>query len=128
AGALLLAKAQAYTEDDVPASALLKAVKEHAKLFTETQNKFQTDMEKPKNISMYGMTNSTTWTADMDIDCDGAITTNCNKQRDPWFQNQLSIGVNLKAEEVPYFVIPIGSPSNSSSRGIAFGQIAAIIY
>ena len=119
--------AQAYTEGDVPAAKLLEAVKQGT-IFPETKNAFQHDMEKPKNTSMYGLKNATTWTADFDVDCDGTETANCNKKRDPWFQNQLSIGVNLKADEVPYFVIPISSPSNSSKRDIQFGQIAALIF
>ena len=50
----------------------------HGALIKETKNKFQADMEKPKNISMYSLTNATFWTADMDIDCDGRITAACS--------------------------------------------------
>lgn len=127
ASLLIAVSAQAYTEGDVPAAKLLLALK-NGVMFPETKNAFQHDMEKPKNTSMYGLKNATYWTADFDVDCDGTETANCNKKRDPWYQNQLSIGVNLKADEVPYFVIPIGSPSNSSKRDIQFGQIAALIH
>jgi hypothetical protein len=127
AGCLAAVNVFAVTEGDVPAAKLLEAVKQGT-LIAETKNAFQSDMENKKDISMYQLKGATTWTSDMDVDCDGAATTNCNKSRDPWFQNQLSIGVNLKAEEVPYFVIPIGSPSNSGKRDIKFGQIAAVIY
>lgn len=126
-GCLAVVNGFAYTEGDVTAAQLLEAVKQGT-LIPETKNAFQSDMENKKNISMYQLKGATTWTSDMDVDCDGTATTNCNKQRDSYFQNQLSIGVNLKAEEVPYFVIPIGSPSNSSKRDIKFGQIAAVIF
>lgn len=127
ASLLIAVSVRGYAEGDVPAAKLLLALK-NGVMFPETRNAFQHDMEKPKNTSMYGLTNATYWTADFDVDCDGTETANCNKKRDPWYQNQLSIGVNLKADEVPYFVIPIGSPSNSSKRDIQFGQIAALIY
>jgi hypothetical protein len=127
-GLLACANGLAYTEGDVTAAQLL-AVKSKATLISGTSNAFQTDEETSKNISMYQLTNATTWTADMDIDCDGAQTTNCNLARDPWYQNQTSCcGGSVAAENTPYFVIPIGSPANSSSRGIAWGQVAAIIY
>jgi len=104
------------------------AVLKHGQLIKETENKFQTDMEKPKNVSMYSLTNATFWTADMDIDCDGRETEFCNKKTDPDFQNQLSCDADISANETPYFVIPIGSPANSKKRGIEIGQVAAIIY
>jgi hypothetical protein len=117
----------AATEGDVSA-AQLRALLKHGKLIKETENKFQADMEKPKNISMYSLTNATFWTADMDIDCDGRETPFCNKKTDPDFQNQLSCDTDIAADETPYFVIPVGSPANSKRRGIEIGQIAAIIY
>jgi hypothetical protein len=128
-GLLLCANVWSYTEGDVTAAQLLAIVNGNAQLISETKNAFQTDEGSTKNISMYQLTAATTWTADMDIDCDGAQTTNCNLARDPWYQNQTSCcGGSVAAENTPYFVIPIGSPANSSSRGIAFGQVAAIIY
>lgn len=115
------------SEGDVTAAQLL-AVLKHGQLIKETENKFQADVEKPKNISMYSLTNATFWTADMDIDCDGRETPECNKKTDPWFQNQVSCGTDIAASETPYFVIPIGSPANSAKRDIRIGQIGAIIY
>jgi hypothetical protein len=120
-------RARAGCEGDVSAAQLLAATK-HGQLIKETENKFQTDMDKPKNISMYSLTNATFWTADMDIDCDGRETPFCNKKTDPDFQNQLSCETDIAADETPYFVIPIGSPANSKKRGIEIGQVAAIIY
>jgi hypothetical protein len=126
-GTLACLNSRAGTEGDVAAAQLLTVTK-HAQLIKETENKFQTDMDKPKNISMYSLTNATFWTADMDIDCDGRETPFCNKKTDPDFQNQLSCDTDISADETPYFVIPTGSPANSKKRGIEIGQVAAIIY
>src|SRR5258705_8436083 len=113
---------RAASEGDGPAAQLLAATK-HGELIKETENKFQTDMDKPKNISMFSLTNATFWTADMDIDCDGRETPFCNKQTDPDFQNQLSCDTDIAAVETPYFVIPTGSPANYGKRGIEIGQV-----
>jgi hypothetical protein len=113
-------------EGDVSAAQLLVILK-HGQLIKETENKFRMDAEKPKNVSMFSLTNATFWTADMDIDSDGRETAMCSKQRDPDFQNELSCGTDIAADETPYFVIPIGKPANSSRRGIRIGQIGAII-
>src|SRR5256885_4864863 len=81
----------AASEGDVPA-AQLAALLKRGQLIKETENKFRMDAEKPKNVSMYSLTNAIFWTADMDIDCDGRETAACNKKTDPWFQNELSCG------------------------------------
>ena len=117
----------ASSEGDVSA-AQLSAVLKHGQLIKETENQFRADREKPKNISMFSLTNATFWTADMDIDSDGRETPLCNKQRDPDFQNELSCDTDIAADATPYFVIPIGKPANSKKRGIEIGQVAAIIY
>jgi hypothetical protein len=88
-GLLLAGHSWADTEGDVSASQLLSVLK-HGQLISETKNQFRADLEKPKDISMFSLTNATFWTADMDIDSDGRETPLCNKQRDPDFQNQLS--------------------------------------
>lgn len=115
------------TEGDISASQLL-AVLKHGALIKETENQFQNDMDQPRNVSMFSLSNATCWTANMDIDCDGRETDFCNKRTDPAFQNQLSCGADIAANETPYFVIPTGSPANSKQRGIEFGQVGAIIY
>jgi|ERR1043166_7030837 hypothetical protein len=120
-------QARAASEGAISAAQLLTVTKQGV-LIKETANRFQTDMDKPKNISMYSLTNATFWTADMDIDCDGRETPFCNKKTDPDFQSQLSCDMDIAAEETPYFVIPMGSPANSKKRGIEIGQVAAIIY
>jgi hypothetical protein len=123
----LCARALAGSEGDVSAAQLM-AVLKHGQLIKETENKFRCDVGKPRNVSMYSLTNATFWTADMDIDCDGRETAFCNKNTDPDFQNQISCDTDISANDTPYFVIPIGAPANSKQRGIEFGQVAAILY
>jgi hypothetical protein len=124
---LLAAKVFAGSEGEISAAQLL-ALTNSGALIAETKNQFRTDTEKPKNVSLFSLTNAVFWTADMDIDSDGRETPLCNKQRDPWFQNELSCGTDIAADETPYFVIPIGKPANAKQRGIEIGQVAAVIY
>jgi hypothetical protein len=126
-GMLSSLQALGETEGDATASQLL-AVLKHGVLIKETENKFQNDLDKPLNVSMYGLSNAIFWTANMEIDCDGRETDVCNKGTDPAFQSQTSCGVDIAANETPYFVIPTGSPANSKQRGIEYGQVGAIIY
>ena len=126
-GLFLSSHSWAGTEGDVSASQLLSVIK-HGQLIPETKNQFRCQTDKPKNVSLFSLTNATFWTADMDIDSDGRETPLCNKQRDPDFQNELSCDTDIAADETPYFVIPAGKPANSKKRGIAIGQVAAIIY
>jgi hypothetical protein len=88
---------------------------------------YATDDGGTKNAYICGdKQNAVYWTADMDIDCDGAVTTACNIQNDPWFQEGTAFGNNVQADKVPYYVIP--NNFSLGSNGIAGGQIAAIIY
>lgn len=66
------------------------------------------------------------WTADMDIDCDGARTTVCNEKTDCCFQVGTAYGGTPDASRVPYIVIPGNFPFGS--HGIGGGQIVAVIY
>lgn len=125
--AVSILKTFAGGEGDVTAAQLL-ALTNHGVLIQETENQFRMDQEKSKNVSVFTLTNATFWTADMDIDSDGRETPLCNKQRDPWHQNEVSCGTDIAADETPYFVIPTGKPANSKKRGIEIGQVAAIIY
>ena len=127
AGLFLGGRDWASAEGTAPAGQLL-AVLKHGQIIPETANQFRTDADKPKNISMFSLTNATFWTADMDIDADGRETPTCNRQRDPDFQNELSCDTDIAADETPYFVIPIGHPADSRKRGIEIGQVAAILY
>jgi hypothetical protein len=66
------------------------------------------------------------WTADMDVDCDGKRTAQCNENTDCCYQSgtafENSKGQTLTASVDPYYVIP----SNYKNAGIKGWQIAAI--
>ncbi|MFI9556783.1 glycoside hydrolase family 75 protein [Nonomuraea endophytica] len=73
------------------------------------------------------------WTGDMDIDCDGVRTAQCNEDTDCCFQPQTfcpaSGGGYLNAARLPYMVVP--SPSGTwdyRTRGIGCGTVVAIVY
>lgn len=73
------------------------------------------------------------WAADMDVDCDGKTTTQCNLNTDPAYQNQTSLtdasGNPLDAANLPYVVIPLPSSRfDYGASGIALGDVVAVIY
>src|SRR3712207_148172 len=47
---------------------------------------YATDVGQPRNISICRRGIAVHWKADMDIDCDGVRTAQCNEKTDPWFQ------------------------------------------
>ncbi len=89
-----------------------------------------------KTISLYQNAQAVFFDADMDIDCDGSNNGICGGT-DPSHQNQLSCdglgkcsmdnGGPIDAAGTPFYVIPVDTPFRYSTRGIALGQIAAII-
>jgi hypothetical protein len=73
------------------------------------------------------------WKSDMDIDCDGKITTQCNSSTDCCFQNDTfchdSYDHPLDSANLPYIVVPSTSSIwKYTSYGIACGQVVAVMY
>ena len=73
------------------------------------------------------------WTADMDVDCDGVRTTQCNEQTDCCFYPDTAFHTSndqpLDAAKLPYIVLP--SPSGTwdyRTAGIDGGAVVAVIY
>jgi Fungal chitosanase of glycosyl hydrolase group 75 len=89
-----------------------------------------------KTISLFQTAKAVFLDADMDIDCDGSNNGICGGT-DPSHQNQLSCddlgkcsidnGGPIDAAGTPFYVVPIDTPFIYGSRGIAIGQIAAVI-
>jgi peptidoglycan hydrolase-like protein with peptidoglycan-binding domain len=73
------------------------------------------------------------FTSGMSIDCDGQPGSLCNPSSDPYFQpntafNQ-SNGQPLKAEELPYVVLPLKSSRwDYTSAGIRGGDLVVMVY
>jgi hypothetical protein len=117
-------------EGSVSASSLLAKVKSCSQI---SHGKYKTDDETSATVPVCGKNGAVFWKADMDIDCDGQRTTNCNENRDPWFQADTAFhqsnGKPLKAESLPYVVVPSSSSIwNYSGAGIKGGGVVAVIY
>jgi len=98
-----------------------------------SHGKYATDDETSSTVDICKQGSAFFWKADMDIDCDGIRTSNCNESTDPWYQDQTSFetsqGQSFQADSTHYFVIPLPSSRFSySSNGITPGSVAAIIY
>ncbi|OIJ67907.1 glycoside hydrolase family 75 protein [Streptomyces mangrovisoli] len=127
AGAQAPASAQ---EGSVTAASLLAKVTSCAQL---SNGKYRTDEETSATVPVCGKNGAVFWKADMDIDCDGQRTTNCNEDRDPWYQDDTAFhqsdGKPLKAESLPYVVVPSSSSIwNYTGAGIKGGGVVAVIY
>ncbi|UXY31024.1 glycoside hydrolase family 75 protein [Streptomyces sp. HUAS TT20] len=117
-------------EGSVSAADLLAKVKSCSQI---SNGKYKTDDETSATVPVCGKNGAVFWKADMDIDCDGQRTTNCNEDRDPWYQDDTAFhqsnGKPLKAESLPYVVVPSSSGIwNYSSAGIKGGGVVAVIY
>ncbi|MFJ6664750.1 glycoside hydrolase family 75 protein [Streptomyces sp. NPDC091383] len=117
-------------EGSVGAADLLAKVKSCAQI---SSGKYQTDDETSATVPVCGKNGAVFWKADMDIDCDGRRTTNCNEDRDPWFQDDTAFhqsdGKPLKSESLPYVVVPSASGIwKYSDYGIKGGGVVAVIY
>jgi hypothetical protein len=94
---------------------------------------YATDDGEPSTVSICALTGAFYWQADMDIDCDGQETAQCNLQTDPAFQAETSTtdsaGNFLDAAALPYVVIPLPSSRWSyQAAGIELGAVVAVIY
>ncbi|WP_255950701.1 glycoside hydrolase family 75 protein [Streptomyces odontomachi] len=98
-----------------------------------SNGKYRTDEETSATIPVCGATGAVFWKADMDIDCDGQVTDECNGDTDPWFQDDTAFHTSgddpLTASELPYVVVPSTSSTwNYQQAGIKGGGVVAVIY
>ena len=98
-----------------------------------SHGRYATDDGESSTVNICKKGSAFFWKADLDIDCDGVRTSNCNENTDPWYQNQTSFetskGKPFQADKTHFFVIPLPSSRfNYSSSGIKPGSVAAIIY
>lgn len=87
----------------------------------------------PADIPICGLVGAVFWKADMDIDCDGKQSAQCNPNTDPAYQNQTaatdSQGNALDAATLPYIVIPgKSSRFDYTAHDIHLGTVIAVIY
>ncbi|MEO6954587.1 MAG: glycoside hydrolase family 75 protein [Polyangia bacterium] len=95
--------------------------------------KLATDAGEAPSVDICKLVGAYFWRADMDIDCDGKQTAQCNIAADPSFSDQTSIadsnGNPLDAAHLPYIVIPQASARfDLSTAGIEQGALAIVLY
>lgn len=117
-------------EGTVTAAQLLAKVQSCSQI---SNGKYRTDEETSATIPVCGANGAVFWKADMDIDCDGQVTSRCNGDTDPWFQDDTAFhqsdGKPLIADKLPYVVVPSTSSIwNYSQAGIKGGGVVAVIY
>ena len=117
-------------EGSVSAAGLLAKVTSCSQL---SSGKYKTDDETSASIPVCGKNGAVFWKADMDVDCDGQRTSNCNEDTDPWYQDDTAFhqsnGSPLKADSLPYVVVPSSSGIwNYANAGIKGGGVVAVIY
>src|SRR2546429_9899248 len=75
-----------------------------------SNGKFRTDEETGRTVAVCDASGAVFWRADMDIDCDGQRTSNCNENTDCCFQNDTAFhqsdGKPLRSHSLPYIVLP----------------------
>ena len=98
-----------------------------------TKKPLQTDEDAPRNVNVCGLNGAAYFKADMDIDCDGQTTTQCNSKTDCCYQDDTAFhqsdGKPLNAAKLPYIVLPESSHNwNWEKQGIDGGSVVAVIY
>ncbi|MEV7872672.1 glycoside hydrolase family 75 protein [Streptomyces sp. NPDC088124] len=94
---------------------------------------YRTREDAPPTVAVCDTRGAVFWKADMDIDCDGRLTAQCNHETDPYYQEQTAFtqsdGRHLNAEELPYIVVPMTSSIwDHASSGIHGGALAAVVH
>jgi hypothetical protein len=81
-----------------------------------------------KKVGICGLNGAIFWTADMDIDCDGKRTAQCNEDTDCCFLPDTAFHNNdddpLTASKTPYIVIP----NDHKIPNVKGGAVAAVIF
>jgi hypothetical protein len=116
-------------EGSVSAADLLAKVKDCDQV---SNGKYKTDEESSASVPVCDTESAVFWKADLDIDCDGQETEQCNKQTDPAYQDDTAFhtsdGQPLDAAKTPYVVVPSKSDIwNFGDSGIEGGGIVAVI-
>ncbi|WWR55037.1 glycoside hydrolase family 75 protein [Streptomyces sp. SCSIO 30461] len=124
------AAARTASEGSVTAEELLAEVRHCTRI---SDGLYRSDESAPAGIPVCGTRDAVFWTADMDIDCDGQYSANCNEDTDPNFQPQTAFtqsdGAYLDSDQLPFVVVPMASEVwDYSSSGIRGGSVAAVIH
>src|SRR5579859_1511232 len=99
-----------------------------------SNGKYKTDEDSGSaTVAVCQKNGAVFWKSDMDIDCDGKTTTQCNKNTDCCYQNDTfchdTSDNPLDSAHLPYIVVPSTSSIwNYTKYGIACGQVVAVMY
>ncbi|GAA4567843.1 glycoside hydrolase family 75 protein [Planotetraspora kaengkrachanensis] len=99
-----------------------------------SSGKYKTDEDvSTATVPVCQKTGAVFWKADMDIDCDGVRTTQCNEDTDCCFYPDTACHTTgdspLNSAALPYVVVPSSSSIwNYTSKGIGCGTVVAVIY
>jgi hypothetical protein len=99
-----------------------------------SSGKYKTDEDSgSSSVAVCKKNGAVFWKSDMDIDCDGKTTTQCNKNTDCCYQNDTfchdTSDNPLDSAHLPYIVVPSTSSIwNYTKYGIACGQVVAVMY
>jgi hypothetical protein len=98
-----------------------------------SNGRYATDEGQAATIPVCQANGAVFFKADMDVDCDGVRTAQCNEQTDCCFYNDTAFHTStdqpLDAAKLPYIVLP--SPSGTwdyRTAGIDGGAVVAVIY
>jgi len=123
------AASQSPREGSVSAADLLAKV-EHCKQISN--GKYKKDEDGSPSVPVCDTKSAVFWKADMDIDCDGQRTEQCNKDTDPAYQDDTAFHTSddkpLDAAKTPYVVVPGKSDIwDFGKSGIKGGGVVAVI-
>ncbi|GLY41139.1 hypothetical protein Amsp01_071620 [Amycolatopsis sp. NBRC 101858] len=99
-----------------------------------SNGKYKTDEDvSAKTVAVCDANGAVFWKADMDIDCDGQRSTQCNEDTDCCYQDDTAFhqsdGKPLNAAKLPYIVVPSSSSIwKYSSSQLKGGGSCAVIY
>jgi hypothetical protein len=99
-----------------------------------SNGKYKTDEDASSDsVAVCDANGAVFWKADMDIDCDGQRTTQCNENTDCCFQPDTAFHQSddqpLDAAKLPYIVVPSASGKwNYESSQLKGGGACAVIY
>jgi hypothetical protein len=117
-----------------PTAAELLALLTNCSELTTGRYKTDDDGNSPANIPVCSLHGAIYWQADMDVDCDGKQSNECNINADPDYQDETaavdSHGDALDAAMLPYVVVPSPSAARFDYRtvGLRLGDVIAVIY
>ncbi|MGW4526001.1 glycoside hydrolase family 75 protein [Amycolatopsis sp. NPDC004378] len=126
------AQARPATVEAGPTAAQLLAKTSGCKQISN--GKYKTDEDvSAKTVAICDANGAVFWKADMDIDCDGQRSTQCNENTDCCYQNDTAFhqsdGKPLNAAKLPYIVVPSSSSIwKYTSSQLKGGGSCAVIY